>query len=645
MRRLVLALFLVLSVTGTFAQPRGGSQNKKAMEAFNKALAYNNARQLAPAIKEAIKAAEADEEFVDPHLLLGQLYMEAGDADKAIASFKEVLRINPDFSSEVYYSLGRLTFDRAEYEEASEYLTSYLARKVRKPGLEPKAKLFLNNANFAKEAIKHPQDFNPTNLGSAINSAFSEYYPALTADDNTIYYTRRLEDGQRIQEDFFVAKRDSAGWNKSVNLGGPVNTGDHNEGAPTISSDGRTMVFVVCEGLDGDYGNDRTGFGSCDLFITYKEGPRWGTPLNLGETVNSSAWESQPSLSSDGRSIYFVRGYRDRSREVKDQDIWITNRDEAGKWSVAEKVKGAVNTTGQESSVLIHPDGNTLYFSSDGHPGFGGEDIFLSRKEGDSWGTPINLGSPINTNTDENSITVSAAGAMAYFASDRKGGFGGLDLYQFELPANIRPLKVSYVKGFVTNQKDGRPLEASFQLIDLETKAVVVSSKSDRINGDFLLTLPANKDYALNVSRPGFLFHSENFSLKDQPQDEPKVLNIALSPIEKGETVVLRNVFFDTDKFDLKQESEVELDKLVDFLTKNSALKIEIGGHTDNVGDDAHNQKLSENRAKSVMSYLTTHGIDATRLTAFGYGESKPVADNEAEEGRAQNRRTEFKVL
>lgn len=369
-------------------------------------------------------------------------------------------------------------------------------------------------------------------------------------------------------------------------------------------------------------------------------------PENIGEAINSFAWETQPSLSSDGRTLYFIRGFRDKSRVITGQDIWYSRMNDFGEWSTAMKVEGKVNSAGAESSVLIHPDGNTLYFASSGHPGFGGEDIYVSYKEGQEWGLPINLGTPINSKDDENSLTVSTAGEMAYFASDRSGGLGGLDLYSFILPENVRPLKVSYVKGLVTNAKTNDPLEASFQLIDLDTKEVVVSAKSDKVLGDFLVTLAANKDYALNVSKPGFLFHSENFSLKEAGSaDKPTELNIKLNPIEKSVFVILRNVFFDTDKSELKSTSEAELEKLVDFLTKNPSLRIELGGHTDDQGDEVYNQKLSENRAKAVVQYLIEKGIDAGRLTAVGYGESRPNESNETEAGRAANRRTEFKVL
>ncbi len=650
MRQLSLLLVFSFLLMGCYAQRTPGSENKKALTAFNKALESLNNKKFKDALEHTEKAIEEDENFVDAHLLAGQLYEDLGQYNQAIVAYEKTVELNPDFRSECYWRLGMLYFGADDFVKSAENLRTYLSKPKRKPTLEEPAKRLLANAEFAAEAIAHPQPFNPVNLGSAINSEMGEYYPCLTGDDNTLYYTRRLIDntsGQGFQEDFYVAKKVNEKWEASKNLGSPINTPDHNEGAPTISADGRTMVFVVCEAYGTmDYGNSREGFGSCDLFIAYKEGNSWIKPHNLGELVNSYAWETQPSLSSDGRTLYFIRGFRNKTTEITGQDIWFTTRGDDGKWQQAKKVEGLINTGGQESSVAIHPDGYTLYFSSDGHPGFGGEDIFVSYRKGQEWSKPLNLGYPINSKGDENSLTVAATGEVAYFASDRPGGLGNLDLYSFVLPENVRPMKVSYVKGLVTSAKTNLPLEAEFRLIDLETKEVVVASKSDKVQGDFLVTLPVNKDYALNVSKDGYLFHSENFSLKESKSiNEPRELNIALHPIEKGEVVVLRNVFFDTDKFDLKPESEVELDKLHDFLLKNPALKIELGGHTDNQGDDAYNQLLSENRAKSVMQYLVSKGLDVSRLSSFGYGETKPVDTNETPEGRAKNRRTEFKVL
>jgi outer membrane protein OmpA-like peptidoglycan-associated protein len=332
--------------------------------------------------------------------------------------------------------------------------------------------------------------------------------------------------------------------------------------------------------------------------------------------------------------------------EVQNPDIYMSVMDEKGQFGKAVRLSDVINTKGNEESVFIHPDNQTIYFSSDGHPGLGGLDIFMSRrKPNGEWGEPINLGYPINTFNDENSLLVSRDGKIAYFASDRPGGYGGLDIYTFDLYEAAQPGKTIYVKGKIYDAATKLPLEADVDVVDLQTGNSVVKWVSNKTNGEFFICLPVNKNYAFNTSKTGYLFHSENFAMVEKKDCQPFALSIPLSPITKDSIVVLRNVFFETNKFDLKDESKSELNKLVDFLNKNPTLKIEISGHTDNIGEKKLNQILSENRSKSVLEYLVSNGIAKERLTFKGYGDSKPVVANDSDEHRQMNRRTEFKVI
>ncbi|TXC82000.1 OmpA family protein [Luteibaculum oceani] len=653
---LVLLGIVALGFNGVYGQVKYTSSDKKAIKYYDESIRAINSNKWDEAANYAKEAIEEDPSFIEPYLILGDFYETTGEYKQGLQALEKAVSIDPHFYPTAYFKMAKYALELEEYDYAAQLIKSYFGYESRRKSLDETAKIIQRNAIFAREAIKQKVDFNPINLGPKINSVHDEYYPALTADDEMLLFTRKIPDARvrgignnpGMQEDFFLAKRKSAQeeWDMAFNLNGHINT-EYNEGAPTITADGKTMVFTACE-LYGDlnYGEDRVGYGSCDLFISYNENGAWTKPINLGKSINSNHWETQPSLSADGRVLFFIRGKRNSRRAVENMEIMFSVRMEDGTWSSAVPMPSPINTPGNESSVLIHPDGQTLYFASTGHPGFGGEDLFVTRIGPDGeWTEPENLGYPINTSKNENSLLVSSSGDVAYFASNREGGYGGLDLYSFKLPEGLRPVPVSFTKGFVYDEETKKPLEANFKLLDLESGNLIVESKSDA-KGEFLVTLPSNKDYALEVEKDGYLFYSENFSLAENPdRSEPRYLEIGMSAVRPGESVVLNNIFFSSGKYDLKKSSEVELNKLFDFLRKNADLRIAIEGHTDNVGEESDNQLLSENRAKAVYDYLVAKGISKERLKYIGYGESKPVASNDTEEGRAKNRRTVFTVL
>ena len=462
-------------------------------------------------------------------------------------------------------------------------------------------------------------------------------------------FTRNVRLGEGVdspqQEDFFISKKVNGIWQTAIPISS-VNT-NGNEGAPTLSADGQYMFFASCMEQDGSYGSsERRGYGSCDIFYSQKLNGKWTKPQNVGPVINTRNWETQPSFSSDGKTLYFIRGQVTREG-IKNPDIYSSTIGDDGKFGEPIKLSDNVNTPESEESVFIHPDNQTLYFSSEGHPGMGGIDIYLSKRQADgSWGKAINLGYPINTFSNENSLLIDGSGAIAYFASEREGGFGGLDIYQFEMPESIRPEKITFVKGHTFNANTKAPIDAQFELIDLETQQTVTNAYSNNA-GEFLVTLTANHNYLVNVSKNGFLFYSDNFSMKNTITDynKPYNLEIPLQPIDTG-IIELKNVFFDVNKWDLKPSSFAELDKVVAFLKSNSNLKIEFGGHTDNTGDKLFNKTLSENRAKAVYNYVLQKGANvATKLSYKGYGDTKPKVANDTPENKAKNRRTELKII
>ncbi len=647
--KLLLLFFLLTSTKLLLAQRPGEPTDKKAYAFFQKGMAALQQNNIQEAEELFVKSLDEEESIV-AHIVLADVYREKGDLLKGIEEYTVAIDLDPDFRAENYFHLAKLFFMNRNFGQAAKNIESYL-KKPHNPKYDKTAEKLLRDAKFSDENKWEKYSFNPVNMGAAINSDLDEYYPALTGDDNKLFYTRKIKDSKTLvpggmQEDFFISTKEED-WNASKNLGLPINT-EYNEGAATISADGKLLIFTACELFgDGNYGQDRKGFGSCDLFYTYQVGNKWAKPFNLGRAVNTNQWETQPSLSSDGKTLYFIRGKRNRQHIIYEKDIWYSELQPDMSWSLAQKLPDVINTDYDETSVLIHPDGSTLYFTSEGHPGFGGEDIFYSKKDANNnWTTPVNVGAPINTNSNENSILVSTSGDIAYFASERAGGLGGLDLYQFEMPDVLKPNPVTYTKGIVEDAETGKLLEAAIELNDLGKGNLVTQKFSDPVTGEFLVVLPTGVDYGMNVSKEGYLFHSENFSLKEiRSANDPKILRVKLQPIKVGMKMVLKNIFFETNKFDLKPESETELMKLVQFLTKNASLKVEIGGHTDSVGEEQDNQVLSNNRAKAVYDFLITKGIAADRLAYKGYGESEPVDTNDTDEGRANNRRTEFKVI
>ena len=591
------------------------------------------------------KAINADANFLEAYLLLGDLNTDLNQKITAIGYYKKAIELNPDFYPQVHFFTAELLIQTGDYKESKRYYTSFLTYAKIDDYSKNSAQRNILNCDFALTALQNPVDFTPINLGQNINSQFSEYFPTMTVDGKLILYTRRLgKEDQHQQEDFYVSIRGkNKKWVPAQNMKEPINT-PFNEGAATISADGKTIIFTACE-KNGFYGSNRKGYGSCDLFFTRHTGENWTQAINLGPPINTSNWESQPSLSSDGETLYFVRGVRHGNH--RESDIYMSALDKEGYWSTPIKLPPTINTEQAEESVLIHPNNRTIYFSSRGKIGMGGLDIFMSKKDSNNqWGEAVNIGYPINTHKDENSLLVSPNGEIGYFASDREGGFGGLDLYAFEMPEEIKADPVTFFKGIVYDSITRKLLTADIEIIDMKTTRTISQTRSNGANGQFFLTLVPEKDYMINASKDGYLFYSDAFLMtKGHQQTKPFIKNIPLLPIQVGNSIVLKNIFFELDKSILKDESYSELNKLKQFLEKNSTLSIEIAGHTDKQGSYEYNQKLSEDRAQAVYEYLILEGINKDRLRYKGYSYDKPLDNNDTEAGRAKNRRTEFIII
>lgn len=631
MRILPALIVLCLTVNTAFSQRAPQSANKQAQKIYAQASQSIGSRLYEKAAEQLNEAVRLDPEFISAWQQLGDIYRRLQQYGKAEASYLKVVEINPEFHPLTYFGLAESQLNQGKYREALQHFKKYGSYPNLSESSKNLAAKYIADCEFSLKAIQKPVPFHPVNLGAEINTKEQEYLPVVTADEEIIIFTRQAN----RNEDFYKSTRHDGRWKPAVYLSTNINTQQFNEGAQCISPDGMYLFFTGCNRPDGA--------GRCDIYICRREGEGWGKPYNIGPPINTPGWESQPSLSADGRILYFVST---RPGGLGGYDIWKSELLDGGAWSDPKNLGPNINTPYDEQSPFIHPDEQTLYFSSNGWPGLGNKDIYLSRKDASgNWQKPENMGYPINTFKEESSLTISSDGKTAFFASDKEGGFGGLDIYSFELPERLRPRPVTYVKGIVSDADTKELLDADIQIVRLTDKKVIYEDRSDYSTGEFLATMPLGNAFALHASKEGYLFYSENFSL-DKPgtQAQPFHIKVGLEKIKPGAKAVLRNIFFESGKSDLLPQSEAELQQLIGFLNANPKASIEIGGHTDNVGDDKSNQLLSENRAKTVYAYLLNQRINSSRLTYKGYGEAMPAADNSTAEGRQANRRTEFKI-
>lgn len=626
-----LTFTFCLLVVSVFAQDkRYSTNNLEAIKNFALANQSIDDHLYDEAISLLQKAVDADSKFIEAHAQLGDVLRMRRMYKPAVEQFLKVINLDPEFNKGIYLKIADSEIPLAMYEPALHHLEKYITYTTNTPQNISYAQKLIADCRFSIQAIAHPVAFKPINMGPEINTADDEYLPVATADEAELIFTRKINNN----EDFYKSMKADNKWQKATYLSNIINTPMYNEGAQSISQDGKYLFFTGCNRPDG--------LGRCDIYIAQKRGDDWAKPFSIGAPLNTSGWEAQPSISADGRTMYFVSN---RKGGYGGYDIWKSHLTDKG-WSEPENMGPAINTAYDEQSPFIHPDDSTFYFCSSGWPGLGAKDLFVSRlgKDG-KWQKPENLGYPINSSGDENGLTLTANGSYAFFASNALKGYGGFDIYTFEMPERIRPKVVTYVKGTVLDKKTKAPLEAAVEIIDLQKNCPVYQDYSSEDAGEFLATLPTGKNYGLNISREGYLFYSDNFSLIGLKDKKAFNITVSLSPIEVGNKVILKNIFFDTNKFDLKPESKAELQKLVEFMGVNPTIKIEISGFTDNVGNKDANQTLSEKRANSVYQYLVSAKVKADRLVYKGYGETQPIADNTTEENRALNRRTEFMII
>ena len=567
-------------------------------------------------------------------MLQAENYQEAQDLLEKLES------VNPNYNPLQCKLLGECYYRSDNYTSAKKQFEKFLTFPSLSPENYAYCKQMLRNIDFAASNPKDEFRFTFQNIGSNINTSAREYFPSTNADESALYFTRLSKGG----EDIYVSQKVNGQWQESMPIDEPEMEGENNilsvnsfgnDGAHTIAPSGRFLFFTSC---------DRTrNFPSCDLYFSKRKGDKWGKPNRIPADINTKFWESQPCMAADGKTMFFVSS---REGGHGGMDIYVTTIKPDGTFSAPVNLGETINTLGNEDKPFIHPDGKTLYFASDGHPGYGYRDLFMSVRKDGKWSTPVNLGSQINSQGDETSIFVNTLGTRAYVSKQNtEDKSQSHDIYFFELPAKYQPAKTTFIKGIVVNAKTNSPLKANVKISNIDDTGSFQNITSDEKYGDFLITVPKDNNYAFHVIKEGYAFYSQNFSFKEATGEAPREVFIKLMALESGAKFELRNVFFETGRYDLREESNTELNMVVDLLNKNPSILIKITGHTDNVGNAESNLTLSDNRAKSVKEYLVSKGIDPARLQAKGFGATKPIVSNDTDINRAKNRRTEIEII
>ena len=662
----VFVLFSFVSIHLTAQNPCEGPASKKGKNNFEEALVFINKamdpscrtpdyllNQAFPLIREVEKS---DPGFAGTYFQLGILYtfrIEKRNLNSAKKYFEKCVEMCPDYNPDVYYHLSNIYYGEDNFEDAQINIEKYLAYGSELDNDEYliMAKMLKSDAQKKIELFGASVPFDPV-VVSGISSKYNEYLVNISPDNMIALYTRQQDIPKHATayaseagyaEKFFMSERGSDGnFDSGKQMPYPFNV-RQNEGGATLTIDNREMFYTVCELVDcPEKGPEK--YYNCDIYFTQYEFGGWNDIKPVSGNVNNNcSWESQPSIASDGKTLYFVS---DRPGGFGGYDIYRSEKQEDNTWSAPVNLGKNINTPGDEKSPFIHTDSQTLYFSSDGRPGMGGMDIYFSKKQEDgTWLAPKNIGYPINTQYDELGFIVSTDGYYGYFASDRLGlGPGGIDFYSFELYEEARPEKILFVKGEVTDEQSDALIEARVEIKNMETK-VVHYVPVNRETGKYVAVLPFKNDYVLTVKNENYVYESMYISLEDSVFEQPVTVDMELKPVEVGKSYKLNDIYYEYDSDRLTEHSLRVIEEFVEFLNENHGIKVAIHGHTDNIGGSEYNKELSERRAKSVYDYLISLGIQSSRMSYAGLGFDKPIASNETAEGRALNRRTEFVII
>jgi len=653
-RRKRLFALIVLIILVHFSWPSQGQDsckvtlNKKTGKLYDDAIGMfkkKNYFQAGLTLKNVLKEEPG---CVDAYYVMGLInYLKANaNLTEAEKYFMETIKRCPGYDPYAYYYLGEINYVNEKFDTVVRFMTEFLkdVDKIKSDADYNRATELLRYSVFYLEMIRNPVPFQPK-VVEGISTPENEYLPILSPDNQMAFFTREKKiPGDknsvvpipRSKEKFMFSLLNSDGaFTLGEEMPEPFNIND-NEGGATLTADNNVLYYTVCK-------FDKVkNYLNCDIYFSEYISDEWTPIRSVSRKINlPGSWESQPSISADGNSLYFIS---DRIGGYGGYDIYRSIRNEAGEWGTPINMGPLINSTANEKSPFLHPDGKTLYFSSDGWTGLGGYDIFYTRlDESGSWSKPKNIGYPINSPDDEVGFFVSTDGSRGFFASNKFSGKGGWDLYSFDLYDEARPEKVLFIKGTVKSESDALPVKARIELTNIDTKKTS-RIPLDTMTGKYVAVTPFNSDYIMTVKKEGYVYESKYIARIDSTFKVPSEVNMEIKPIELNKSYRINDIYFGFNSYDLTTESKIVLDELIDFLNENILICIQIQGHTDNIGNDAANLKLSAERAKSVYNYLIEKGIQTNRLTYQGFGKSMPVATNNTDEGRAKNRRTVFVI-
>ena len=667
-RLFILLIILTVGFFRSYAQFEDDFCNdiddKKLIKSFQKGVQLLNDGKMNEAEVIFAKIIDEEPEFTEAWVASSEInyskYKSAKDPksqnnyySRYVKCLESVAKLCPSYQNyEVCYTLGKIFFSHDKLDVAKTYLKTYIDNGKKGTKYYTDAESTYHYIEQYLNLIENPVPFEPV-IVEGVSSAYDDYLPLISPDGSLALFTKAYMKkeinsiyGDRFVEEFTVSKAsDDKGliFSPGEPLPYPFNSGK-NQGAASISIDNKTLFITICEFVSRDYDN-------CDIYMSTRVGDGWSELKSLGPNINGvKTWESQPSISADGKTLYFASIRESNIGFDPDNptsDIYYSTKDEKGNWTKAKNLGSKINTPGNEKSPFIHSDSQTLYFSSDGHLGIGGYDIFFSKFRDDDWTKPVNIGYPINTKNNDLGFVVNTQGTKAYFASNKLNGKGGWDIYAIDLYKEARPEKVFLVKGQLVDDngyalsdaklevKNTRTEEVSEGVVDAETGhyAVAVTAKNE--NDDFLMV----------VKKEDYSFSSTLIEPTEETFEKPIEVNFEVKPIEAGKSVQINDIYYATASYEINQKSYAVLNEFAEFLKSNPTVKVEIRGHTDNIGSAQTNITLSNRRAQAVYDYLLSKGVPKANVSYKGYGPNMPIADNRTEAGRAKNRRTEFYIL